>query len=142
MSTTNPSMQHATRRPPSGRGSKRPNVIPPLTGGLAVFVVLSAVALVVALLAGATLVFNVAVWLLFAVLWLALMAAIALAPATVDELWGSLRQRPLAIQALIWLLFLPIMIGVWIWRRPWAPLIRLTLLVALGAWNLFLFFPR
>lgn len=142
MSTTTPSMQDATRRPHTGRGSKRPNVIPPLAGGLAVFVVLSMVALLVALVAGATLVFNVVVWLLFAVLWLALMAAITLAPAALDEHWNSLRRRPLAIQALLWLLFLPVMIGIWIWRRPWAPLIRLTLLVALGGWNLFLFFPR
>jgi hypothetical protein len=92
--------------------------------------------------AGATLVFNLVVWLLFAVLWLALLAAIALAPASLGELWKSVRRRTLAIQAVVWLLFLPIMTGIWIWRRPWTPLIRLTLLVALGAWNLFLFFPR
>ena len=142
MSTTTSSPRVRRIRGSARRGPRRPNVIRPLAGGLAVFVVLSAIALIVALLAGATFVFIVVVWLLFAVLWLALMASIALAPATVDELWDWLRRRPLAIQAVVWLLFLPIAIGIWIWRRPWTLVIRVTLLVALAAWNLFLFFPQ
>lgn len=142
MSTTTSSPRVRRTRGWARRGPRRSNVIPPLAGGLTVFVVLSAIALIVALLAGATFVFNVVVWLLFAVLWLALMAAIALAPATVEELWESLRRQPLPIDAVVWLLFLPIAIGIWIWRRPWTPVIRVTLLVALAAWNLFLFFPQ
>ena len=114
----------------------------PLAAALATFVALSAVVLAVALFVGATFVFNLVVWLLFTVLWAALLTTIALAPAIVDQLWESLRRRTIAIQAVIWLLFLPIMVGAWIWRRTWAPPIRLTLLLAIAAWNVFLFFPR
>jgi hypothetical protein len=46
------------------------------------------------------------------------------------------------VQAVIWLLFLPIMLGLWIWERAWASTIRLVLLLAIAAWNVFLFFPR
>jgi hypothetical protein len=69
------------------------------------------------------------------------LTAIAFRPATVNELWESARRQPILIQAVIWLLFLPIMTGAWIWRRPWAPAIRLALVFAIAAWNVFLFFP-
>ena len=142
MSSTTPPIRAGTSRGRAPRGLTGPKLTRPFTGGLALFVLVSAVGLIVALLAGATFVFNVVVWLLFTVLWLALLVAIALAPAAVDELWAALRRRPLVVQAVLWLLFLPIAIGLWIWRRPWAPPIRLTLLLALAAWNVFLFFPR
>ena len=114
----------------------------PALHGLAAFIILAAAGLGIALAIGATLVFNVLVWLLFAVLWLAVLAALAFSPATVDELWRSWRQRPLVVQALIWLLFLPIMLGLWIWTRAWAPPIRLLLLLSIAVWNLLLFFPH
>jgi hypothetical protein len=142
MTSTTPPLRAGTSRGRASRGLTGTNLTRPVTGGLALFVLVSTTALIVALLAGATFVFNVVVWLLFTVLWLVLLAAIALAPAAVDELWASLRRGPLVIQAILWLLFLPIAIGLWIWRRPWAPLIRLTLVVTLAAWNVFLFFPR
>ena len=80
--------------------------------------------------------------MLFAVLWFAVLAGLAFSPATVDRIWSALRQRPLVVQAVIWLLFMPIMLGLWIWQRAWASPIRLTLLLAIAGWNLFLFFPR
>ena len=51
-------------------------------------------------------------------------------------------RSPLPIEAVAWLLFLPITLGLWIWQRGWAAPIRLILLITLAAWNLFLFFPR
>jgi hypothetical protein len=122
--------------------SAPPNVTGPALKGLAIFVVLAAFGLGIALVAGATFVFNVVVWLLFTVLWVALVGALAFSPATLDEVWQAARRPAILIQAVVWLLFLPIMAGLWIWQRPWAAAIRLMLLLAIAVWNVFLFFPR
>lgn len=122
--------------------SAPPNVTGPALKGLAIFVVLAAFGLGIALVAGATFVFNVVVWLLFTVLWVAVVGALAFSPATLDEVWQAARRPAILIQAVVWLLFLPIMAGLWIWQRPWAAAIRLMLLLAIAVWNVFLFFPR
>ena len=127
-------------RPP--HRSARPSVIRPALRGLAVFVLVAAVGLVVALGTGATAVFNVLVLLLFGVLWMAFAAALVFSPATLEEIWHRLTRLPLLVQALVWLLFLPIIVGLWIWQRAWAMPVRLALLIAIAGWNLFLFFPR
>ena len=122
--------------------SAPPNVTGPALKGLAIFVVLAAFGLGIALVAGATFVFNVVVWLLFTVLWVAVVGALAFSPATLDEVWQAARRPAILIQAVVWLLFLPIMAGLWIWQRPWAAAIRLMLLLAIAVGNVFLFFPR
>jgi hypothetical protein len=104
--------------------------------------ILAAGGLVVALVTGATAFFNVLVFLVFAALWLALVAALAFRPITVDQAWESLAHRPLAVEAIVWLLLLPIMVGLWVWRRSWVAPLRLVLLLSIAGWNLFLFFPR
>jgi hypothetical protein len=43
---------------------------------------------------------------------------------------------------LVWLLFLPIMAGLWIWERNWSLPIRLVLILSLGIGNIFTFLPR
>lgn len=138
--THSPSIGPATNQRP--KRSAPPKITRPVLTGLAIFVSLAAIGLAVSLVTGATSVFNVLVWLLFAVLWIAFLAALAFSPATLDQVWHSLRRLPLPIEAVAWLLFLPITLGLWIWQRGWAAPIRLILLITLAAWNLFVFFPR
>jgi hypothetical protein len=139
--TSTPSTQ---ANQPLGRPKRSapPNIAGPALKGLAIFVVVAVLGLAIALVTGATSVFNVVVWLLFVVLWIAFATALAFSPATLDQTWHRLRQVSLIVQALIWLLFLPITLGLWIWQRAWAAPIRLVLLAAVAAWNVFLFFPR
>jgi hypothetical protein len=63
-------------------GSKRaqPAPISSALRGLAIVVAHAAVSLGIAFAAGATFVFNVLVWLLFTVLWLAVLVALAFSP--------------------------------------------------------------
>ena len=116
--------------------------IRPILIALAAVVVLAGIGLGVAVISGATIVFNLLVWTLFTVLWIAFAAAVISSPGTLDDLWQQTRRLPVVYQGVIWLLFLPIMIGLWLWERTWALPIRLVLVIALGAWNVFLFFPR
>lgn len=109
---------------------------------LSTFVAAGVVALAAALVVGATGVFNVLVFLVFGVLWLCFAAALAFAPADLDALWRSYRQRNVVVQTLGWLLFLPLTAGLFIWERRWQAGLRLVLVLAIAALNLFMFFPR
>jgi hypothetical protein len=129
--------------PADGTQPAAPPAVPrPILRALAVLVGIGAIALGIALISGATLVFNILVFALFTVLWIAVAAALVLRPRALDEFWYGVRRLPLVVQAVIWLLLLPIMIGLWIWERTWSLPVRLTLVLAIGAWNIFMFFPR
>jgi hypothetical protein len=109
---------------------------------LAVFVVVITVGLAAALVTGATGVFNVLVFALFAVLWISFAAALVVAPANLDELWCAYRQRNVVVQTLGWLLFLPLAAALFVWERRWHVSMRLVLVLAIAAVNLFMFLPR
>jgi hypothetical protein len=109
---------------------------------LGVFVSVGVVALTAALVAGATGVFNVLVFLFFAVLWLCFAAALLSARGDLDALWGNFRQRNVVVQALGWLFFLPLVAALFVWERRWQVAVRLVLVFAIAALNLFMFVPR
>jgi hypothetical protein len=53
-----------------------------------------------------------------------------------------MRRMPLALQGLAWLFFLPVLFGLWIWRRGWPLVARLVLIGGVAGWNLLVFMPR
>lgn len=79
---------------------------------------------------------------LFATLWAVLGIALVREPARVDAAWHRVRAWPLVVQAIAWLLFLPVLAAVWIWRTSWPRVARLTLVGGLAGWNLVMFLPR
>jgi hypothetical protein len=78
----------------------------------------------------------------FATLWVAFFAAIVLDPSALTSVRTSIEALPLPVQALVWLLFLPVMAGLWIWGTDWPLAVRLVLVAALAAWNLLVFVPH
>lgn len=118
------------------------DVLRPIVLALSAFVVIAAIGLCVALIAGATAVFNLLVFVLFAVLWLGFIAALVFTPGTLDQLWGQIRRLPLILQGIVWLLFLPLIIGLWIWERDWSSVIRLVLVLGIGFANIVMFLPK
>ena len=87
-------------------------------------------------------VFNIFVFTLFTLLWLAFIAALFLKREVLNNLWQSIRSLPLPVQLILWLLFLPLMAGLWIWQTPWPVWLRLVLVAGLAWWNVFMFYPR
>jgi hypothetical protein len=81
-------------------------------------------------------------FLVFAVLWLAVGAGIVLSQGSVDAAWEQIRQLPLVLQAIAWLLFLPVMAGVWIWESSWPLMVRAVLVLGLATWTLLVMLPR
>ena len=140
------SLPPSTPRQPSGRPSSSraapPQIVRPILVALGLFVVLAGIGLGIALVTGATHAFNILVWAAFTVLWIAFAVALAFSPGTLDDVWQAVRRRALVLQAVAWLLFLPIMIGLWVWERPWPLPIRVVLVLALGAWTVFFLYPR
>lgn len=81
-------------------------------------------------------------FLAFAAMWLGLLAALVTDPARLDSAWRSIGSLPLVVQGVVWLLFLPLMAGLWIWATDWPLVVRVVLILGLAGWNLFTFLPR
>jgi hypothetical protein len=81
-------------------------------------------------------------FVIFAVLWVAVGAGIVLSQGSIDAVWEQIRQLPLIVQAVAWLLFLPVMAGVWIWESSLPMLIRAVLVIGLAGWTLLVMLPR
>lgn len=79
---------------------------------------------------------------IFAVIWVAFAVGLVWSQGTVDQAWHAIRELPLILQALIWLLFLPVMVGLWIWESTWPIVVRLVLVFGIAGWNLLIFLPR
>jgi len=79
---------------------------------------------------------------IFAVIWIAIAIGIVWSAGTVDEAWRSIRDLPLVVQAIVWVAFLPVMLGLWTWESSWPLVVRFGLVIGLAGWNLLIFLPR
>jgi hypothetical protein len=79
---------------------------------------------------------------IFAVIWMAFGAALIVSQGSVDQAWQSIRELPLIVQLVVWVLFLPVMLGLWVWETAWPLVVRLVLVVGIAGWNLFMFLPK
>ncbi|HYO41757.1 MAG TPA: hypothetical protein VES19_01045 [Candidatus Limnocylindrales bacterium] len=79
--------------------------------------------------------------IVFAGLWVAFGVALVREPARIERTWRRLRALPIVVQALAWLLLLPVLAGIAIWRMGWPTLVRVVLVGALAGWNLLMFLP-
>jgi hypothetical protein len=81
-------------------------------------------------------------FIVFAVAWVAVGVGLVVNQGGVHDAWVTIRSLPVILQALVWLLFLPVMIGLWIWETSWPLIVRLVLLVGVAGWNLLILLPR
>ena len=79
---------------------------------------------------------------IFALIWIAFAAGLIWSQGSLGQAWETIRGLPLIVQAFVWLLFLPVMIGLWIWEASWPLVVRLVLVVGIAGWNLLVFLPR
>jgi hypothetical protein len=79
---------------------------------------------------------------IFAVLWVAFGAALIWSHGSLDAAWQSVRGLPLIIQGIAWLLFLPVMFGLWVWETTWPVILRLVVIAGVAGWNLLVLLPR
>jgi len=85
--------------------------------------------------------FNIFVFVLFTALWVGFAYALISSQGSLDAAWRWVTGLPVLLQGVVWLLFLPVMLGLWIWESAWPLVIRLILVAGIGFWNVYLFFP-
>ena len=78
----------------------------------------------------------------FLAMWGAFFAAMIADPAALDTAWRGLGALPLALQAVAWLLLLPLTAGLWAWATDWPLIVRIVLIAGIAGWNLLVFIPR
>ncbi|HSN78482.1 MAG TPA: hypothetical protein VL334_25720 [Anaerolineae bacterium] len=74
--------------------------------------------------------------LVFALLWVGLAVALVVNPAWLEAAWNGVQGLPWLPRIALWVLFLPIMVGLWIWQSAWPIPIRLLGFAALVGWTL------
>ena len=77
-----------------------------------------------------------------AALWVAFGVAILRSQSSLEAAWRRIRALPLLLEGLAWLLFLPFLVGLAIWRRSWPFVARVTVIAGIAGWNLLVFVPR
>jgi hypothetical protein len=73
---------------------------------------------------------------IFAVLWVGFAIALAVNREWLDLLWNWVQALPSLAQIIVWVLFLPIMVGLWIWESSCSALVRLLAFAGIVAWTL------
>jgi hypothetical protein len=85
---------------------------------------------------------NIGAFAILTILWLGFAAALIFNQAMLDTAWQMLRGLPFIVQAVVWLLVLPVAAGLWIWETSWPLWLRLVLVIGLGWITVYTFFPR
>lgn len=78
----------------------------------------------------------------FAVIWILFAVGLIWSQGTVDQAWQYIGELPLVVQIVVWVLFLPVMAGLWVWETTWPLVVRIVLVLGIAGWNLFMFLPR
>jgi hypothetical protein len=79
---------------------------------------------------------------IFAVMWIVFAAALIFSQGSVDQAWQAIGNLPLIVRIAAWLLFLPVMVGLWIWESTLPLVMRFPLLIGVAGWNLLVLLPR
>jgi len=74
--------------------------------------------------------------LIFVVLWVGFILALVVNRGWLDEIWNWAEALPLIPKIMVWVFFLPIMVGLWIWESSWPTLGSFMGLTAIIVWTL------
>jgi hypothetical protein len=85
---------------------------------------------------------NGVAFIVFALIWAAFAYGLVASQGSLDAGWQWIRALPFVVQAVLWLLFLPVMAALWIWETSWPFLVRIVLVLGLAGWNLMMFLPK
>lgn len=85
---------------------------------------------------------NIFAFTVLTLLWLGFGAALLFNQDILDTTWQTFRSWPLIVQLGGGLLFLPVVLGLWIWETSWPVLLRIILVAGLAWWTVYMFFPR
>ena len=73
---------------------------------------------------------------IFTMLWVGFAIALVVNREWLDLLWNWVKALPSVTEIIVWVLFLPIMVGLWIWESSWPDLVRLLAFAGIVVWTL------
>ena len=73
---------------------------------------------------------------IFLVLWVGFITALVVNREWLDVLWNWAQALPMIPRIIVWVLFLPILVGLWIWESTWPVLGRLVGFAGIVVWTL------
>ena len=73
---------------------------------------------------------------IFAILWVGFAIALVVDREWLDLLWNWVRALPAVAEIIVWVLLLPIMVGLWIWESSWPTLVNLLGIGGIVVWTL------
>ncbi|MFC1936365.1 hypothetical protein ACFLYP_01720 [Chloroflexota bacterium] len=73
---------------------------------------------------------------IFLVLWVGFITSLVVNREWMDVLWNWVQALSLVPRIMVWVLFLPIMVGLWIWESTWPVLGRLVGFAGIIGWTL------
>jgi hypothetical protein len=73
---------------------------------------------------------------IFAALWVGFAIALVVNREWLDLLWNWVRALPPVAEIIVWVAFLPGMVGLWIWESSWLALVRLLAFAGIVGWTL------
>ena len=74
--------------------------------------------------------------------WVAFAVALVASQQTLDDVWTSVRDLPLVLEGVVWLLGFPFLIGLAIWQSSWDEGVRLVAIAVLAVAYTYMFVPR
>ena len=72
---------------------------------------------------------------IFAILWVGFAIALVGNREWLDLLWNWVRAFPTVAEIIIWVLFLPIMVGLWVWESSTSTLVHFLGLTGIVIWT-------
>ena len=73
---------------------------------------------------------------IFAILWVGFAIALVVNREWLGSLWNWVGALPSLVEIIVWLIFLPIMVVLWIWESTWHTLVRLLAFAGIVVWTL------
>jgi hypothetical protein len=73
---------------------------------------------------------------IFAILWVGFAIALVVNREWLDVLWNWVRALPSVAEIIVWVFFLPLMVGLWIWESSWPALVSLLACAGIVVWTL------
>jgi hypothetical protein len=74
--------------------------------------------------------------------WVAFAVTLVASRQTLDDVWTSVRDLPLVIEGVVWLLGFPFLVGLAIWHASWDEAARLIVIAVLAVAYTYMFVPR
>ncbi len=73
---------------------------------------------------------------IFAMLWIGFAVALFVNQEWLNLLWNWVRALPFVSEIIIWVLFLSIMVGLWIWESSFPVFVQLLAFAGIVLWTL------